>query len=323
MTKIVQLKLSKIKYSGDSIGRNIRVEIEVLGKFLRVDKRINTGITMEINQEVGRFETDRGIFQADVFITILERDLLFNDVDNTKGKIKVNTAVTKSQQFVFELRVRETRSIFGKFLGKAIAIFEIMLETEASDTIKYVPDEGDGWLQVVMEDRYSEESLPAYLKVKIDRVNNKREYFTILEGPYRGRPASVKLRDNNYSRFIAEVRHEYMIRAKYSISKKIFILKGKKYKTVDYPKAPWQKGLYDIEIPDYPHKGGRNYLDQSKRAMTWFKIGHGGERYLHAGGLSLGCITVIETSRWMEVYNILIRARKDDFMSVGVLEVVD
>ncbi|MEK7198102.1 MAG: hypothetical protein AAB648_01405, partial [Patescibacteria group bacterium] len=59
------------------------------------------------------------------------------------------------------------------------------------------------------------------------------------------------------------------------------------------------------------------------RAMTWFKIGHGGERYLHAGGLSLGCITVIETSRWMEVYNILIRARKDDFMSVGVLEVVD
>ena len=323
MTKIVQLKLSKIKYSGDSIGRNIRVEIEVLGKFLRVDKRINTGITMEINQEVGRFETDRGIFQADVFITILERDLLFNDVDNTKGKIKVNTAVAKSQQFVFELRVRETRSIFGKFWGKAIAIFEIMLETEASDTIKYVPDEGDGWLHVVMEDRYSEESLPAYFKVKIDRVNNKREYFTILEGPYRGRSASVKLRDNHSSRFIAEVRHEHMIRAKYSISKKIFILKGKKYKTVDYPKAPWQKGLYDIEMPDYPHKGGRNYLDQSKRAMTWFKIGHGGERYLHAGGFSLGCITVIETSRWMEVYNILIRARKDDFMSVGVLEVVD
>jgi hypothetical protein len=81
--------------------------------------------------------------------------------------------------------------------------------------------------------------------------------------------------------------------------------------------------LYDIEIPDYSHKGGRNYLRQSKRAMTWFRIGHGGERYLHTGGYSLGCMTVIEVSRWMEIYDALIKARKGDFMSVGVLEVVD
>jgi hypothetical protein len=86
---------------------------------------------------------------------------------------------------------------------------------------------------------------------------------------------------------------------------------------------PWQKGLYDIELPDYPHRGGRNYLNQSKRAMTWFRIGHGSERYLHAGGLSLGCITVIETKRWMEIYDALIKSRKGDFISVGTLEVID
>jgi len=97
MLKFVQLKLSKIKYGGDSIGRDIRVEIEVLGKLLHIDKRIKTGTTVEINREVGRFETDRGLFQTDVLITVIERDLLFNDVGNTKDNIKVNTAVAKPQ----------------------------------------------------------------------------------------------------------------------------------------------------------------------------------------------------------------------------------
>lgn len=45
MTKLIQLKLSKIKYSGDSIGDDIRVEIEILGKFLSVNKTIKAGAT--------------------------------------------------------------------------------------------------------------------------------------------------------------------------------------------------------------------------------------------------------------------------------------
>lgn len=81
--------------------------------------------------------------------------------------------------------------------------------------------------------------------------------------------------------------------------------------------------MYDIEIPDYPHRGGRIYLSQAKRSMTWFRIGHSGERYLHAGGYSLGCMTVVEIKHWMEIYNAVIKARKGDFMSVGALEVID
>ncbi len=325
MLKSVQLKLSKIKYGGDSIGRDIRVEVEVLGKFLRIDKRIKAGTTVEINREVGRFETDRGLFQAEILITVIERDLLFNDVGNAKGSVKINTAIIKLQQFVFEVQVKESRSILGKFWGKATAVFEITLEAEASDAIRYVPDEDEmqGWLAVRLEDDKSTESLPAYLKVKVERADANREYFTILEDPYRGRLASIKLRDNGSSWLITGVRHEPMVRAKYSISQKVFILKGRKYKTIDYPEAPWKKGLYDIEIPDYPHEGGRNYLKKSKRAMTWFRIGHNGERYLHTGGRSLGCMTMIEITRWMEIYNALIKARKSDFMSVGELEVID
>lgn len=324
MLKSIQLKLSKIKYSGDSIGRDIRIEVEALGKFLRVDKRIKGGTTAEINQEIGRFETNQGSFKTDILITVIEKDLLFNDIGSTKGSVKVNTAVTKLQQFVFEAQVRERRSLLGKLWGTKTAVFEITLKADASDAIRYVPDldESQGFLAIKLEDSKSIEELPAYLKVKLERADAKREYFTILEGPYRGRLASVELRKSGSSWFITDVNREPMIRAKYSISQRTFILKGKKYKTVDYPSAPWRQGLYDIEIPDYSHRGGRNYLNQSKRAMTWFKIGHSGERYLHAGGHSLGCMTVIEVTRWMEIYNALIKARKGNFMSVGVLEVI-
>mgnify|MGYP001610025410 FL=1 len=58
MTKSIRLKLLKIKYSGDSIGDDIRVEIGILDQFLRVDKIIKVGKTTEINKEIVRFETD-------------------------------------------------------------------------------------------------------------------------------------------------------------------------------------------------------------------------------------------------------------------------
>lgn len=322
MIKSIQLKLLKIKYSGDSIGDNIRVEIEVLSKIFNVDKRIKDGAVAEINQEIGRFETDQKSFSAEVSITVIEKDLLFNDIGSTKGRMKVDADNDNPQQFVFNAQIKETRSVLGKIWGNKTAEFEITLEAVATDVFWYMPDEGDGWLKVVMEDARKEEFLPAYLKVKIERADAKREYFTILEGPYHNRSASVKFKNNGSSYFITDVNHEFAAEAVYSISQKIFILNGKKYQTIDYSKAIWKKGLYDIEIPDYPHKGGRNYLSKSERAMTWFRIGHSGDRYLHTGGYSLGCMTIIETARWGEIYGILIKSRKDS-ISVGVLEVID
>src|SRR3989338_1240205 len=152
MLKSIHLKLLKIKYGDNSVGRNIRVEVEILDKSLRINKRIKPGTMSEINHEVGRIETDQELFQAEVFITIIEKDFLFNDIGSTKGNIKISTTITKSQQFIFEVQARESRSIFGKFWGSKIAIFEITLETEVSDAIKYTPDiekgRGKGWLIV-------------------------------------------------------------------------------------------------------------------------------------------------------------------------------
>lgn len=323
MLKSIQLNLQKIKYSGDSIGDDIRVEVEALGKFLRVDKRIKIGTTVEINREIGRFETNQDLFQAEVLISVIEKDLLFNDVGSVKSNIRIDTSAAKPQQFIFEIQIRETRSILDKFWGKKTAVFEIILEAKVSDAIQCVPCEGDGWLKVVLENNKSKISLPAFLQVKIQNSDRKREYFTILEGPYHGKDASVKLRDDGFSQFISGIEHEPVISVEYSISQKIFIINGKKYKADDYPGSPWQKGIYDIEIPDYPHRGGDRYLDRARLARIWFRIGHNGERYLHTGSISLGCMTITEVEKWDALCKILLKARKGDFISVGILEVID
>jgi len=323
MLKSIQLNLLKIKYSGDSIGDDIRVEIGALGKFLRIDKRIKIGTVVEINREIGRFETDQKVFKSSVQIVVVEKDLLFDDVGSVEGEIKVDTTSKNPQKFYFKVKIKETRSILGKIWGNKTAIFEIILEAKVSDAIKYTPNEGDGWLLVKIGDKEIIESLPPYLKVKIDRKDNEREYFTILEGTYRGKTASVELRENGSSRFISGVTQTSTAYAEYSISKKIFTFAGKKYKATDHPKTPWTKGLYDIEIPGSPQGYGEPYLDRARLAKVWFRIGHDGGRFLHPGSVSLGCMTIIEVEKWDKLCETLLKARKGDFMSVGIVKVVD
>lgn len=322
MTELVQLKFSKIKYSGDSIGDNIRVEIEILDKFLSVNKIIKTDMTKDIDQEIGRFITDKKSFEAEIKITVIEKDLLFNDVGNIESDIKIDTSAIKPQQFIYEIQIKETHSILGKIWGNRIANFEIVLEATIGNVELCIPDTKDGWL-ITFDMNLKEVSLPAYLKVKSEYIKNKREYFIPLEGVYRGQLLSIKLQDDGSSYLISGIKHESMVRATYSISKKIFTLNGKKYTTVDYEDSPWKKGLYDIEIPDHPHPGGRNYTKIAPHSKVWFRIGHFGDKYIHAGSYSLGCITIIEHNKWEEIYFALIKARKGDFDSVGALEIID
>ena len=67
-------------------------------------------------------------------------------------------------------------------------------------------------------------------------------------------------------------------------------------------------------------------LDRVAEAIkqkVWFPIDFESARYLHVGARSAGCMTIIETTRWMEIYSALIKARKGDLKNVGTVEVVD
>lgn len=323
MLKFIQLKISKIKYKGDSIGDDIRVEVEALGKFLQIDKKIKAGATVEINKEIGNFETEEKIFKINTKIVVIEKDLLFNDVGGTEGEIKVDTTSEDLQEFSFKVEIKEIRSILRKIWGNKMAIFEITLEAKVSDALMCVPMTKDGWFQVVLEKNNKIVSLPSFLQIKPDNIIGKRERFTILEGVYRGEIATVKLLPDGSSRFISIIKYEPATFANYSLSRKIFILNGKEYKATDHPETPWQKGIYDIGIPGAPKKLGERYLDKARLAKVWFLIGHAGERFLHPGRISRGCMTIIEVEKWDKLCELLLKSRKADFMSVGIVEVID
>lgn len=319
MLRKIQFKLTKIKYTGKSIGDDIQVNIEILDKSLQIDKRIKVGSTVDLDKEIGSFPTDQTSFSAKAKITITEKDALFNDTNNTEVTIKVDTKNLKPQKIVQALELYENR--FWKNWGKSVAKFEITIEALSLETIKYIPDVSNGWLKVkIIDGEYV--SLPAFFKVQSDYFESGREYFTILEGPYKDKKASVKLEDNK-SWFLTDIKLGPAVHLKYSISQKTLFIDNKKYQATDYTGSPWKKGWYDIELPDYPHEDPRDYINISSRFKTWFRVGHTGERYLHTGRASLGCITITEIEKWNEIYSKLIKARKGDFISVGVLEVVD
>jgi len=322
MFKKIQFKLTKIKYAGKSIGSDIRVNIGILDRTLEIDKRIKVGSTVDFAKEIGSFPTDQRYFTTKVKVTITEKDILFNDINSLEKVIKIDTANSKPQKFVCPIELREKR--FWKNWGKSIAKFEITIEGSVIEAIKYIPDIDNGWFKVRLANGETA-SIPAFLKVQSEYIEGGREYIKILEGLYKDRSASVSLDDknNNNSWLLTNVKHEPLINFQYSISKRVLIVNNKKYQTADYAGSQWKKGWYDIELPDYPHKDPRNYVNISSRFKTWFRIGHEGERYLHTGRVSLGCITITEVEKWNEIYDKLIKARKGDFISVGVLEVID
>jgi len=318
MTKKIVLKLKSIGYSGDSIGDKIRLEVNILGKSFAIKKKIKTGTKQEFNKIVGEFDTDRKIFEAGINLRIIEDDPVFNDVGSLETKIKINTS-KNSQEFIYAILVKELRVN----LSKAKAVFEIILQAEILEVETYIPEMSDGWLVVRIDRTEEDQSLPAFLKVRLTHSESKRDYFQILEGLHKGRSASVEKKSDDTSYLQSGfVERSSNVHATYSISKKVFTLNNKKYTAVDYPTMPWIKGLYDIEIPDAPHKGGIGYPESGK-AKVWFRVGHSDARYLHAGSRSLGCMTIKETKRWLEIYNVLIKARKGDDKSVGILTVTE
>ncbi|OGZ89646.1 MAG: hypothetical protein A2444_04260 [Candidatus Staskawiczbacteria bacterium RIFOXYC2_FULL_37_19] len=328
MLKNIELKLVQIRYSGDSIGDDIRVEVEVLGKFLRVDKRVKVKTTVQVNQLVGIFETDQKIFKFNTQIVVIEKDLLFNDISNGSVSIKVNTEETSQQKFTCEIKIRETRAIFGKIWGNKTAVFEIILEAKVSDAFLYVLLEKtkNGWLQARKQTNDEKIDLPAYLKLKLERQDNKFQYFTIWEGINRGIKAYMKFQKDGTSYFEKTNYQIGPIHLIYSLSQKTLKFENKIYKLKEYKDdpQPWKKTLYDIKIPDFYHKGGLYYIDKVNLAPVWFKTTHSdGVRYVHPGSYSLGCVTLTEIERWDELCKVLLRARRDDFENIGILEVID
>lgn len=180
--------------------------------------------------------------------------------------------------------------------------------------------DGKGWLIV----KYSSNGsiyppLPQFLRVDYLKQEGGRDYFNVLEGRSKGREASVVvggyLLDGDPKEPAGKIKFDRK-------AEKLWYGGQGPVKAITQPNNPVPLGTFDLEIPDEPHILGEPYESQTIYAKTWFRIGNSGDRYLHPGRVSAGCITIVDIPKWTDIYNYLIKRRKGD-QSVATVEVVE
>ena len=162
------------------------------------------------------------------------------------------------------------------------------------------------WLLVQL-DGGERVSLPYGLMVDYLGAASGRETFTILEGVHKGKGASVKQKSATESYLTAALHHLPAGTIRFDVKSQrlkfdnpgpfnAFSGAGpgvENGRSVTYTPVP--AGSYPLAIPAYPSAQTRaEYGQWTKFHQSWFRIGLdlGGSRFLHAGEISDGCVTV-------------------------------
>src|SRR3989338_7303553 len=145
MTKLIRLQVAKIKYTGDSVGDDIRIEVESLDKFVGLNKRLKRGSDVALNAEIGQFFADGASFTLPMKIKIIERDLIFNDAGSVQEKFKIDLNNPSPQRNIYTIEVRELRG----YASRKKAVFAVTLEAAVLDANLYVSLERtrNGWIR--------------------------------------------------------------------------------------------------------------------------------------------------------------------------------
>ncbi len=164
-----------------------------------------------------------------------------------------------------------------------------------------------GWIATTINNKTF--YLPIGLKVKLYKVTNNNEYFEIIEGPNQGKKGLIKLKPDKTSWLTKEIVVQPPIELIYYSDKHIVYIPGLgEFKTAKHDRYPIPKGKYCLLIPDYPQFVDW-YLKHSKYVRIWFRIGYTGNKYMHMGTFSKGCVTVIEKEKWTSIVLYLIHRR--------------
>jgi hypothetical protein len=62
MNRVVVLKWVGLQYAGDSIGSDLRIEIEALNHFLGYNKKLSQGKSITLDKEIGQFLAGSPLF---------------------------------------------------------------------------------------------------------------------------------------------------------------------------------------------------------------------------------------------------------------------
>ena len=318
--KIVTIQLHSVEYGGDNLGDDIAIDLNIGGVNATIRCQLKHGATRTFNKPLSRVQSTNNSVRVAVSASVTEEDIVYNDAGSGSGNLTVDLNGAANQP-IGSVKVNVSGS--GGDKGDT-GVFTLNFTAKIEEVYRFVPDVSRGWMRVRVEATGSDESLPYTVAVSYTKTERGREYFTILEGAHRRKSASVSLNTNGTSRFLTADPRSRAVRLRFTKSTGILEIVGTglRYATITDLGNAIPNGEWDIEIPDFPHALGAYYESRgAQRAKTWFRLGHSGDRYLHTGRVSAGCVTVTDLQRWDELYARIVGARKGDGVSVGVLEV--
>lgn len=119
-------RLKNIAHSGAHIGRDITIKItSPLGIAFSAKKRVLADRVTQIGVEIGRFTTEEARFSLPLVVTVIERDLIFDDVGVIEAVIAFEDS-RQTQTHTVNVSVSEQRWFFWK----TTAIFTLTIEVE-------------------------------------------------------------------------------------------------------------------------------------------------------------------------------------------------
>ncbi|MEK7190323.1 MAG: hypothetical protein AAB661_00985, partial [Patescibacteria group bacterium] len=124
MAKAISLKILKLQYGGESIGNDILLEVETVGKNFSSYQTIKRGSTFEYNQQIQEFRGVNDTLEVHLNIKVTEKDFLFSDIGEISETISIDLN-SLPKTFDFQITVQEKNKLT---FGKSTAVFSITLE---------------------------------------------------------------------------------------------------------------------------------------------------------------------------------------------------
>ena len=352
------LVLTKVVYSGDNIGREFTFDFKLENNNYSFNTIIINGETKIYNKVLfsKSLKKPRAIRLS---VRVTERDKY---EDSGNGCIYVDFGVNKRKTVSLDVEIKEKNKNKDKDKDKSlVANLKFIFKEGVSEFGIRKIDKVDewGWIRARLVDCNDEPignpiSLSKGLLVNFYRSSKwftstmsdsgGEEYFTIQEGPHKGKNARLILTNGMKTRLIDKPYSEaceiyfrlknIMTNGDYKGFLDVYI--GNKticknvYAITSLVLHP--NKYYDLFVPDRPHEKADIYKLDTKFPLTWFKIDFdtGSPRtayYLHFGMRTKGCVTVTKENAngtWNKICNAIIWCRnKNKSGVIGKIMLID
>lgn len=317
LKKLTKVIFSRVLFTGDRLGPNYEFTFTAADQSVTIKANMTGKREAEINDDVFAFPELPEGRRLPLRIKVVERDEAFNDIGSLDTELVISYPEPREQTTTFDV------IIYGK--GREIrkrSLASVTLITCLDKGIRYVAGlKPNSWLSVRLDAGF-EAHLPHFMAIELVEITDQVTRFRILEGRFKGELAQISnLAGNDYLRQEIGVRQESAQMLLRISTQRLHISGQGEFPVVLDPLNPIPLGKYRVEIPDELHELGRPYLDRAKFARTWFRIGDTGDRYLHTGSVSAGCVTIGTVESWDKICEALLRSRLDS-QAVGMLEVL-